>query len=221
MTLCFSVPFPVRRHRRIRHRHNNSCLSHQNRVFWTLHIWDKESIGQGKWSQWPFHDLDTRSWLWHWLTKICLSAFYSPSHAYCLTRLLRNSVGNHFLLVIFFPKFCMCFFKVKHSIGISQEWLVPLMWNNVEGWILGELYDLELWPHSWPWPWIFEGQIFKSLYLWPMQLDYHMIHHKLDMYIWVVLYQCFLMIESFSLFFMHSNVSVLWIKIDGLYECWQ
>ena len=30
------------------------------------------------------------------------------SHAYCLIRFQRNSVGNHFL-VIFFPKFRMCF----------------------------------------------------------------------------------------------------------------
>ena len=33
------------------------------------------------------------------------------------------------------------------------------------GWILGELFDLDLWPHPWPWPLIFQGQISKQLYL--------------------------------------------------------
>ena len=25
--------------------------------------------------------------------------------------------------------------------------------------------DIDLWPHSWPWPWMFQGQISKELYL--------------------------------------------------------
>ena len=33
------------------------------------------------------------------------------------------------------------------------------------GWILGIICDLDLWPHSWPWPWMFQGQISKLLYL--------------------------------------------------------
>ena len=31
-------------------------------------------MGLVKCTGWPFHGLDPRSWLWHWLTKICLSA---------------------------------------------------------------------------------------------------------------------------------------------------
>ena len=37
-------------------------------------IWDKESIGLVKCTGWPLCDLDPRSQLWHWWTKICLSA---------------------------------------------------------------------------------------------------------------------------------------------------
>ena len=29
------------------------------------------------------------------------------------------------------------------------------------GWILGTICDLDLWPPSWPWPWMFPGQISK------------------------------------------------------------
>ena len=35
------------------------------------------------------------------------------------------------------------------------------MKNYCIGWILGTICDLELWPHSWPWPWMFQGQISK------------------------------------------------------------
>ena len=30
------------------------------------------------------------------------------------------------------------------------------------GWILGTICNLDLWPHSWPWPWMFQGQISNS-----------------------------------------------------------
>ena len=50
------------------------CFSRQNCLSFTLYIWDKESIGLGKCTGWPFGDLDPRSRLWHWLIKICLSA---------------------------------------------------------------------------------------------------------------------------------------------------
>ena len=29
------------------------------------------------------------------------------------------------------------------------------------GWILGMICDLDLWPRSWPWPWMFQGPISK------------------------------------------------------------
>ena len=33
------------------------------------------------------------------------------------------------------------------------------------GWIPGELWEFDLWPHPWPWPLIFQGQIYIKLYL--------------------------------------------------------
>ena len=33
------------------------------------------------------------------------------------------------------------------------------------GWMLGIICDLDHRPHSWPWPWIFQGLISKLLYL--------------------------------------------------------
>ena len=40
----------------------------------------------------------------------------------------------------------MCFFKVKHYLGISQDWLVRLMWNEEEVHWLDTGYNM------WPWP---------------------------------------------------------------------
>ena len=42
-------------------------------------------------------------------------------------------------------------------------------WCGTKGkcnsWILGIICNLDLWPHSWPWPWMLQGQISKQLYL--------------------------------------------------------
>ena len=42
--------------RRVCH-HKDCCLSHQNRLCQTLHIREKEYMGLGKCTGWPFHDL--------------------------------------------------------------------------------------------------------------------------------------------------------------------
>ena len=60
--------------RNVRRCARHFCLSCQNRLCQTLHIWDEEYMGLGKCAGWPFHDLDPRSRLWHWLTLISLSA---------------------------------------------------------------------------------------------------------------------------------------------------
>ena len=48
----FSVRFRrrlrVRVRVRVRRRRNDFCFLCHNRLSWTLHIWDKESIGLGK-----------------------------------------------------------------------------------------------------------------------------------------------------------------------------
>ena len=36
------------------------------------------------------------------------------------------------------------------------------------GWILGELCDLDIWPHSWPWPCSFKVKVWNSL-IWGMR----------------------------------------------------
>ena len=57
---------------------------------------------------------------------------------------------------IFLKNFVCVFSRSNTILAISQEWLVRLMWNEkeVHGWILGTIYDLDLWLHSWPWPWM-------------------------------------------------------------------
>ena len=69
----------------------------------------------------------------------------------------------------FLWKVWMCFFKVKHSLYWTYlrngwyDWCETK--RSCIGWILGELCDLDHWPHPWPWPLIFQGQILKDLYL--------------------------------------------------------
>ena len=65
---------PRRRPRRRRRCRNNFCLSRQNLLSLTLDIWHKKYMGLGECTGWPFHDLDSRSRLWHRLAKIFLSA---------------------------------------------------------------------------------------------------------------------------------------------------
>ena len=54
--------------------------------------------------------------------------------------------------------------RSKFEIALSLELLVWLMWNEkeVSYMILGQLYDLALWPHSWPWPWSFKVRVWKN-----------------------------------------------------------
>ena len=100
----FSVRFCHRVCRlRLRHRHchrKDFCFSRKNHL---SEIWDKESIGLGKCTRWPFHDLDT----WFDFGEILLKTF---------------------LLANFLLKFWMCFFQ--GLLDISQEWLVRLMWKK-------------------------------------------------------------------------------------------
>ena len=172
----FSVCFRRRRRRR-RHR-NNFCFSRQNCWSWTLDIWHKEYMGLGKCTRWPFHDIDQRSRLWHRLPKICLSArwsenhssehcktwhFYCPSHGYYLIRCWSSSVGN-----FYFSKFSL---KNSDVLFQGQTLFWPYLRNGWSdwcetkrkciGWMLGAICDPDLWPHSWPWPWMFQGQILK------------------------------------------------------------
>ena len=97
-------------------------------------VW-AESIGLGKCTGWPFSDLEPRLRLWHWLTKICLSAqctmcnenhtsnhyktwqFYAiptPGDAYHFVKFWRNSVGS------FFGNF---FFKITYVFCQGQTLL--------------------------------------------------------------------------------------------------
>ena len=163
----FSVRFR-RVHRRVLHRvcrrvcrRKNFCLTRQNHLSKTLHIWLKEYMGRGKCTGWPFHDLDPKSRLWHRLAKICLSGRWSennssdhyktlqpywPSHGYYLIRFWRSSVRN-----CYFGKFSLknldVFFSRPNTIlAISQQWLVRLMWNKKE------VHPLHVGYNMWPWP---------------------------------------------------------------------
>ena len=163
----FSVRF-----RRVR-RGNNFCLSGQNRLSLTLDIWHQEYMGLGKCTGWPYHDLDPRSRLWHRLAKICLSARFSennaslPSMADLLPKswLLPDYMLEKFcwklLFWHFFFKFGCVFSRSNTILAISQEWLDWLMWNKKEVHRFDTGYNMWPWPHSWHWPWMFQGQILK------------------------------------------------------------
>ena len=89
-------------------------------------------------------------------------AFF-PSHGYYLIRFWIHSVEN-----CYFGKFSL---KISDVFFQGQTLFWPYLRNSWShwfetkrkciGWLLATIYDLDLWPHSWPWPWMFQGQILK------------------------------------------------------------
>ena len=110
--------------------------------------------------------------------KICLSAglsknhstshyktwlLYPPGHVYHLFRFWWNSVINSF-----FAKFSLKISDVLFQ-GQTLYWTyLRIGWSDwcetkrrCIGWYWVKLCYLDLWPHPWPWPLIFQGQISK------------------------------------------------------------
>ena len=92
-------------------------------------------------------------------------SFYYPSHGDYLIKFWRSSVGN-----CYFGKFS---FKIWNVFFKHYFW--PYLRNGLSNWRemqrkcitwrLGMICDLDLWSLSWSWPWMFQSQISKSLYL--------------------------------------------------------
>ena len=90
-----------------------------------------------------------------------------PSHSYYLIGLWKSSVVN-----CYFGKFSL---KRSDVFFQDQTLFMPYHRNGWPdwcktkrkciGWILGILCDLDLWPHSWPWTWMFQCQISKWLHI--------------------------------------------------------
>ena len=86
-----------------------------------------------------------------------------PSHGYNLIIFWRDSVGN-----CYFSKFSV---KILDVFFHGQTLFWPYLRNGWSdrcetkrkciGWMLGPRCDLDLWPHSWPWTCMFQGQILK------------------------------------------------------------
>ena len=158
----FSVCFCRVRCRRVRRR-NDFCLSRQNRFSYILDIWGKEYIGLATCTGWPFHDLDPRSWLWHQLAKICLSARWSKNHLsnhYKAWQLYCTSQG-YYLIRFWKCSVRNCYFgnfSLKNSDVFFQGQTLfwPYLINGWSdwcetkrkciSWILGIICNLGLWP---------------------------------------------------------------------------
>ena len=86
---------------------------------------------------------------------------YCLCHCYYLIRFWRSSVRNCWI-----GKFSL---KVSDMFFQGQTLFWPYLRNSWSDWcetkmkciggILGTIYDINLWPHSWPRPWMFQGQI--------------------------------------------------------------
>ena len=87
---------------------------------------------------------------------------HCPSHGYYLIR-FWSSVGN-----CYFGKFSL---KISDVFFRCQTLFWPYFSNGWSDWcetkrkcigcILGIICDIDLWPHSRPWPWMFPDQISK------------------------------------------------------------
>ena len=88
---------------------------------------------------------------------------YCPSHAYYLIKFWRSYVGK-----CYFIKFSL---KISDVFFQGQTLFWPYLRNGWSywcetkrkciGWIL-DICDLDLWPHSWPWPWCFKVKFRNS-----------------------------------------------------------
>ena len=122
------------------------------------HTYLGRRIGLGKCIGWPFHDLDPRSWLWHWITKICfLHDEVRTTHPITTKRdrfmpivmlITWLDFGEILLITFFFAiyfKKIRIFFQGQTLLAISQEWLVVwLIWNKKEMYQLNTGYTM--WP---------------------------------------------------------------------------
>ena len=153
----FSVCF--RRRVRCRHRRRKDFyFSRQNRLSFTLDIWDKESMGLGKCTGWPLvtltqgHGCDIDKHKFG-----CLQDKVRTAHP--ITTKLGSSIprvmfitwldfGGILFETLFLPnsfwKFWMCFFKVKHSIGHISGMVGPTDVKQKGGASVGWI--------MWPWP---------------------------------------------------------------------
>ena len=70
---------------------------------------------------------------------------------------------ENFFLTIFFKDFGCVFPKSLSRQYFRTGWFD---WHKTNrkwiGWILGQLCELNHWPHPWPWPWIFQGKKFSN-----------------------------------------------------------
>ena len=123
-----------------------------------------------------FSDVDPRSQLWHWLTKMFFlhDTFRTthpvttkpgnsihPSYAYYLIGFLINSVELFFsIFKMYFG--CICS-RSNTLFAASQDVLVGLMLkeNEVHRLDIGWPCDINIWSPPWYWPWNFQGHIFE------------------------------------------------------------
>ena len=90
-------------------------------------------------------------------------AICCSSHGYYLIRMWRSSVKN-----FNFDKFSL---KISDVFFEGRTLFWPDLRDCWSDWcetkkkcigsILGTICDLDFWPQSWPWPWMFQGQISK------------------------------------------------------------
>ena len=154
----FSVRFRRRVRARVRRRRRNDCcFSRQNRLNFTLDIWDKESIGLGKCTGWPFCD--------PYGCDIDKQKFACLQDKVRTTRPIITKLGSYMLInwsdfggilwenlfcQIFFENFGCVFSRSNTLLDISQEWLVRLMWNEKEVHRMDTGWTMWPWPLTWP-----------------------------------------------------------------------
>ena len=84
-----------------------------------------------------------------WLTVVVLSVF---RRRVILSRLYAGVFQTlSIVLVFWYLHMLLPSLRLRH-LSLSSECIC---------WILGTICDLDLWPHSWRGPWIFQGQISK------------------------------------------------------------
>ena len=132
----------------------------------------------GKCTGWPFYDLDPRSVLWHRLAKICCLRDKLKTTRRIIT---KHSSVIALVVVITWLDFGEVLWETLILANcLKKFWCVfqgqTLFWSYLRNgwsdwcetirkcisWMLGTICDLDLWPHSWPWPWMFQVKFRNS-----------------------------------------------------------
>ena len=99
-------------------------------------------------------DLEVWPWPWPWIFKVKYGISYISARSYLIATKRKANISIEFQAS-----------NVTNGFDLDY---------NLDLWILKVKHDLDLWPHRWPWPWIFMVKFWNScISEWEGRLTLH------------------------------------------------